>query len=163
VITSAIVLTILAVYYYVTPRPIVGDSLVNTPSGTPLELPTPGTFFFYVKPVTIMFFSLVTISFSGFTLLGGRLSRLPRGLRAFLMLVSLLVLVVSVYEVLFNFTLWGSLLVKEPNPDTIVNSYPVSSYKTNLAFATKAFVALLFVSYFAFATFKNSLDSANTL
>ncbi len=46
------------------------------------------------------------------------------------------------------------------DPDTIVNSYPVSSYKVNLVFATKSFVALLFVTYFGYETFKSSLESA---
>jgi hypothetical protein len=161
-VLSGLILLVLSIYYVITPRSIVGDALVNNPSGNPLEVPPPGTFFFYVKPVTILFASLIVFSFCGFTLLGGVMSRIPRSLSAFLLVVSVLGLAVSAYEVLFNFTLWAALLAStHSNPDSIVNAYPVSSYKINLAFATKSFVALLFISYFALTTFRNSLDSSN--
>ena len=161
-ILNGVTLVGLLIYYILTPRSIVGDSLVNTSSGNPFEVPAPGTFFFYVKPVTILFESLVVFSFCMFSLLGGFLLLIPRTLRSLLLILSTLSLAVSVYEVLFNFTLWSSLLVtSHNNPDSIVNSYPVATYEINLAFATKAFVALLFISYFAFATFRSSLDSSS--
>ena len=80
-----------------------------------------------------------------------------------LMLGSILSIAICAYEVLFNFTLWGSLIVTKGNPDLIANDYPVNSLKVNLVFATKAFVALLFVSYFSYSTFRSALQSESTL
>ncbi len=113
-----------------------------------------------MKPVTIFFVACVVFSYSFFSLAGKRIeSRLPRVLRAFLLVVSITVFAISAYEVLFNFTLWGSLLVSNPNPDLAVNTYPTSRWQTNLVFATKAYVSLLFISYFALATFRRSLQA----
>jgi hypothetical protein len=156
------ILIVLLVYYILNPRHIVGDALVNTASGNPFEVPTPGTFFFYIKLVTILFASLVVFSFCGFCFLTSFLPRIPRSVRGILLILSTLSLAGSAYEVFFNFTLWASLIASTHNsPDSIVNSYPVDSFEINLAFATKAFVALLFISYFGFTTFRNSLDPSS--
>jgi glucan phosphoethanolaminetransferase (alkaline phosphatase superfamily) len=157
---SGFILLVIAIFYLLNPRDIVGDSLVNTSSGTPEEFPPDNLFPFYVKPVTMMCVAAVIFAFCFFSLIKEPISRIPRSVRTFLLLVSILGLAISVYETLFNFILWGSLLVSHPDPDTIVNAYPVSSYKVNLVFATKSFVALLFVTYFGYETFKVSLESS---
>lgn len=157
---SGLTLLLIAIYYVLNPRSIVGDSLVNTQNGAPEEFPPPSSFPFYVKPVTIFFAASVIFSYCFFALAGKTIERrVPRAVRAFLLVASLAALAVSVYEVLFNFTLWGSLLVSNPNPDLAVNTYPVGRWETNLVFATKAYVSLLFVSYFALATFRRSLEA----
>ncbi len=159
---SGLILLVLAVFYALNPRGVIGDALVNTATGTPEELPPPGTFPFYVKPVTIFFIALVVFSYCFFALIRSRVEKVPRGVLALLLVLSVLALAVSAYETLFNFALWGSLMVSQGNPDLIVNSYPVNSEKVNLVFATKSFVALLFVSYFSFAAIKDSLGSEST-
>lgn len=162
-VLSGIVLLALAVLYVLNPRSVIGDALVNHSNGSPFEVPPPGFLPFYVKPVTIFFAALVVFSFCFFALARTRIRRIPRGLQAFLLAVSMLGLAVSTYEILFNFVLWGSLIVTQGNPDLIVNSYPVNSEKVNLVFATKTFVAMLFVSYFSYITFKDSLETESTL
>ena len=160
--TSVLILLALAVFYALNPREVIGDALVNNAAGSPEEVPPPGTFPFYVKPVTIFFTALVVFSYCFFVLVRSRIEKVPRGVLTLLLVLSVLALAVSTYETLFNFALWGSLMVSQGNPDLIVNSYPVNSEKVNLVFATKSFVALLFVSYFSLATIKDSLGSEST-
>jgi len=70
--------------------------------------------------------------------------------RTLLLTLAVLGLSVSVYEVLFNFTLWSVLMLSQtPNPDHVVNGYPGGILQINVVFATKTFVALLFLSIFA--------------
>jgi hypothetical protein len=158
-IISGVTLIALVAFYALNPRTIVGDSLVNNSNGTPAEFPPPGLSPFYTKPVTIMYAASIVFAFCFFGLIGPKVSRLSRSARAFLLMLSVLGLAISAYETLFNFALWGSLLVTHPDPDTIVNSYPVSSLRVNLVFATKSFVALLFVTSLGCLTFKKSLEN----
>ena len=155
------ILVAIVAFYITNPRSVVGDALVNTANGTPMEFPPPSISRYYVKPVTIMFVAGVVFSFCFFSLVSRSLTRVPRSVRALLMLLSIAVLAVSSYETLFNFAIWGSSLVTHADPDTVVNSYPINSVKVNLVFATKSFVALLFVSYFSLMTFRNSLEREN--
>ncbi len=160
-ILSGLALLALAIFYFANPRSIIGDALVNTQNGTPVEFPPPNISPIYVKPVTIMFITSVIFAFSLFSLIQRRLDHIPRSVRALFLLISVAVLAISSYETLFNFVIWGSSMLSHGDPDTIVNAYPVSSVKVNLVFATKSFVALIFVSYFSIVTFKSSLDREN--
>ncbi len=155
---SAIILLILMAFYELNPRNIVGDSLVNNANGTPAEFPSPGISPFYVKPVTILFVASVSFAFCFFSMIEQWVNKLPRIARAFFLVAFILGFAVSAYETLFNFVLWGSMLVTHPDPDTIVNSYPIGSFQVNLVFATKSFAALLFVTFFGYTTFKKSLE-----
>ncbi len=161
-ITSGLVLLVLAVFYALNPRQVIGDALVNTLNHTPYEVPPPGTFPFYLKPVTVFFVALVAFAYCFFALAKTRIQRLPRSVLAVLLLGSVVSIAVCAYEILFNFTLWGSLIVSQGNPDLIFNDYPVGSYRVNLVFATKSFVALLFVSYFSFSALRSALQSEST-
>lgn len=157
-ILTGLILVGIGAFYVANPRPVIGDALVNTINGTPMEFPPTSISPVYVKPVTIMFVASVIFSFCFFSLISRSLAGTPRSFRAFLLLVSVTVLAISSYETLFNFVIWGSSMISHGDPDTIVNSYPVSSVKVNLVFATKSFVALVFVSYFSLVAFKHSLD-----
>ena len=160
---SGIILLALAALYLLNPRTVIGDALVNHSNGTPFEIPPPGLLPFYVKPVTIFFAAVVVFSFCFFSMVESKLQKISGWLRTLLLAASVLAIAVSAYEILFNFVLWGSLMVSHGNPDLIVNSYPVNSEKVNLVFATKAFVAMLFVSYFSYVTFKDSLETERIL
>ena len=158
---SGIVLLIIGIYYILNPRAVIGDSLVNTPNGAPLEIPPTGTFPFYVKPITIFFVAAIVFSYSLFGLAYRLIKeRLPSYLRVLLLVVSLTAFAICAYETLFNFALWGSILVNQANPDSSINSFPAGgNYEINLVFATKSFVAYLFVSFFALSTFKRSVEN----
>ncbi len=147
---SGITLALLGVLYFLEPRPVIGDAFVNTVSGAPFEIPPASISYFHVKPVTIFFVGLVVFGYCSLSLLKTRIARLPGSLRTLLLVISVLAVVVCVYEVLFNFALWTAQIVTQSaNPDHAVNNYPGGYLQINLVFATKSFVALLFVSYFA--------------
>ncbi len=148
---SGITLSLILALYFLDPRPIIGDALVNTSSGAPFEIPPASISpFFHVKPVTIFFAALVVFGYSSLSLLKKSIPRMPSYLRTFLLVLSVLALVVCVYEVFFNFVLWTVLMITQtPNPDHAVNNFPGGFLQINLVFATKSFVALLFISYFA--------------
>ncbi len=153
-------LILIAIFYALNPRAVVGDALVNTPSGTPLEFPPPAIFPFFVKPITVFFVATIVFAYCFLALNSENIERrLPRWVRVLFLLISVAIFAISTYEVLFNFTLWGSLLVSNPNPDLAVNSYPINMWKTNIVFATKAYLALFFASYFALSTFRRSLQT----
>jgi len=148
---SGLSLLLVTVLYAVDPRKIIGDALVNTPSGDPLEIPPPSVSpYFHLKPVTLFFAASIVFSYSFFSLFKNRITNLPPHVRTLLLTLAVLGLSVSVYEVLFNFTLWSVLMLSQtPNPDHVVNGYPGGILQINVVFATKTFVALLFLSIFA--------------
>lgn len=163
-VVSGIVLLLIGVYYVLNPRSVIGDSLVNSSNGSPAEIPPPGVFPIYVKPITIFFVALIVFSYCSLSVIQRPiLAKLPKWILSVLLVGSIVLLTTCVYEILFNFTLWAALLQGgNVNPDHAVNMYPVNSYKVNLVYATKAFVALLFVSYFAICALRNSLDFSST-
>lgn len=148
---SGLSLLLLAVLYSADPRRVIGDALVNTPGGDPLEIPPPTVSpYFHFKPVTLFFAASIVFSYSFFSLFKKRITNLPGYLRSLLLTLAMLGLSVSVYEVLFNFTLWSVLMSSQTaNPDHVVNGYPGGILQINVVFATKTFVALLFLSIFA--------------
>lgn len=152
---SGIALALIGVLYILEPRSIIGDSLVNTASGTPFEIPPPGISPIHVKPVTVFYAAVIVFSYCSLSLVKQKISRLPGYLRTLLLVFSVLMLAVSTYEILFNFTLWTVvMLTQSVNPDHAINNYPGGIYQINLVFATKTFVAILFVSYFAVDSFR---------
>jgi hypothetical protein len=163
-ISGAIILLI-AVYYFLNPRPIIGDQLVNLPNRQPFEIPSPSEFPLYAKPITYLFVSAVVFSFCLCSLSERYISRYtPRSLRVVLLLLSGLLLAMGIYEVFFNFALWSALMAANPgvSPDLLVNSYPVKTVTINLAYATKASVLWCVVALFAFLTFRASLVPSQT-
>jgi hypothetical protein len=154
---SGAVLLLLLIFYIANPRPVVGDALVNSAGGRPEEFPPPGTSPFYVKPVTIMFVSSVTFAYCLFGLLARKIRQMPRSILQLLLMASLVAFGVSLYETLFNFTLWASQMTSHSDPDLLTNSFPTGSVRTNLVFATKSFVTMLFVSLFGVESFSSSL------
>ena len=106
---SGLSLLLVTVLYAVDPRRIIGDALVNTPSGDPLEIPPPSVSpYFHFKPVTLFFAASIVFSYSFFSLFKKRITNLPAHVRTLLLTLAVLGLSVSVYEVLFNFTLCRS-------------------------------------------------------
>jgi hypothetical protein len=157
-VASGIVLLALVIYYFLNPRAVIGDAFVNGASGAPAEIPPPGTFPFYVKPITILLVSGIVFSYCFFSLIQNFLrARIPRAARALLLVVSVVLLGMGIYEVLFNFSLWGALMLSGAPPGSLVNPYPISSSKTNLVYATKITVLWVLAALFAASAFKSSL------
>src|SRR5438445_734699 len=88
---STFLLLIIIGLYILVPRPIVGDALVNTPSGEPFEIPPSNISpYFHFKPVTFLFISLIVFGYSSLSLLKKRIDKLPGNLRTILTTLSVL-------------------------------------------------------------------------
>ena len=158
-VISAAILIALIVYYFLNPRSIIGDAFVNNPNGGPAEFPPPGTSPFYIKPITALFGAGIVFSYCAFSLiLNFARTKVPRSIRALLLVAAVLALGIGIYEVLFNFALWTALLVSGAPPDTYVNAHPVASVKTNLVYATKITVLWVIAGTFAVTTLSKSLE-----
>lgn len=128
----------------------VGDVLVQ------VEFPPPDLFpLFYAKPVTWLSVSIVALWFSVLQLLRPRIAKISPLGRTVLRFIAFLAISVTVYEVLFNFSLWSALMASENlrgrfNPDLLINPYPNPEIPWNLVFATKIYTAALVMSLYSF-------------
>ncbi len=81
--------------------------------------------------------------------------RIPKIVKAILSTIVVILIVVSAYEFVYNFTVWGSLITvnmlqKSSNPDEIAIKYPNPDTPWNLDFATKMTLAALIISCHSF-------------
>ncbi len=160
-ILSLFVVLAIVVYYFLNPSSthIIGYQLVNTANGQANEFPSPSISPIYAKPVTYLFAAGIVAAYCFFSLGQGVIeTRFPRWARAFFLLLSIMLLAMGLYEVLFNFAFWGAALVSHQDPDTVFNAWPVSTLKTNLTFASKMVLLWAVVAFFSTVTFKKSLD-----
>jgi hypothetical protein len=161
VIASGIVTAALALYvafaYVNGANTIVGDNLVNTSSGTPLEFPPPSISPVYVKPATILYASTIVFIVSLMSLVESSLLHVKSFYISLGFVVFFLAASLCLYEVLFNFSLWNTVMTQQIqstgrlNPDSATNVYPIGKYAINLAFATKVFTSAFIA--FGFVTF----------
>ena len=75
-----------------------------------------------------------------------RVENTPKIVKDIFAITSLILIVVSAYEFVYNFTVWGSLITidvldKTPNLDEISIKYPNPETPWNLVFATKMTLA----------------------
>lgn len=161
-IVSLIVILVILIFYVTAPNPsnVIGNQLVNNANGGPEEFPPPSISPLYAKPVTYLFAAGIVFGYCVFSLGQGIINRrFPQSLRALILIISILLLGMGVYEVFFNFSLWSAIMVNQPNPDIAVNMWPVNSYKVNLSYATKMSLLWAIVAFFSTMTFKSSLES----
>ncbi len=127
---------------------VVGETLVTGEfppiSGLPLYKP---------KPVTWLMSALFVLAYAGLNLNRKLISTFPPFLLQSLKLFSLFVVLLAVYEIFFNFTLWGSLMAADQlrgqlNPDILTNPFPLQTVQWNLVFATKMFTLITAVSIY---------------
>jgi hypothetical protein len=134
-----------AVQYAQTKMVIIGQVIVST------DFPAHGV----AKLVTyLMVFSVISW-YSAMKLVGDRLSKIPYSVRLVLQLVILIACVVSLYEFVYNFLVWSSLITVNLakghlNLDDITISYPNPNTPWNLVFATKMTLAGFIISSHAF-------------
>jgi hypothetical protein len=133
--------------YLQTGKVIVGEVLVDT------EFPVPGM----AKLVTYLMIVSVIGWYCVVRLGGDRVKNIPKWLKSILQLLVLSIAVVSLYEFVYNFIIWNSLItadaikgiididdknIKYPNPDT----------PWNLVFATKMSLGAFLISAHGFYT-----------
>lgn len=131
--------------YLKTGRVVVGEVVVNT------EFPVHG----FSKLVTY----LMIVSVVGWycvTKLGGEKVRdLPKTIKLILQLVVLAIAVIALYEFIYNFVIWSSLITADAikgivKLDDINVPYPNPKTPWNLVFATKMSLAAFLISAHGF-------------
>jgi hypothetical protein len=128
---------------------VVGETFVN------LEFPPPTISPIYAKPITWFMASLIVFWFSFLELNREMILKFSKLSRQLFMLITFFIGAMALYEVLFNFTLWGSLMgaskiLGELNPDILINPFPNPEIPWNLVFATKIYLSLTIISFYTF-------------
>ncbi|MDP9489077.1 MAG: hypothetical protein M3P28_02590 [Thermoproteota archaeon] len=150
---SAVLMTAITFYalyqsvveYAATGKIVIGEILVKT------EFPFQGL----SKLVTYLMIVSV-ISWYCVTKLGGeKVKEVPPALRSILQLIVLAIAIVSLYEFVYNFVVWSSLITINAlggsiNLDSISIPYPNPDTPWNLVFATKMSLAAFLISTHGF-------------
>ncbi len=107
--------------------------------------------FVQFKPITLMFFFIFLCWGSFLQFIKPRLIGLNENWISFAILVFFLVLFASLYELLFNFALWGSLMSisNVTNPDILYNKFPNLNTSVSLVYATKIIILLFSISAYS--------------
>jgi hypothetical protein len=121
---------------------VVGSSLVS------INIP----FAWFAKPISYLSVASVVFVYSGFRLWQNKIARWSHFRLSFIQLFAVVVAFASVYEILYNFMLWGAflstqLLTSSISPSVLINvvSSP-APVPWNLVFATKIFLSLFAIS-----------------
>lgn len=138
-----------------------GQTLVDT------EFPPQNPLYISLKPISWLMILVFIAWYSFFRVFEERLTRVRASRLAIIELVFLLFALASLYEVFYNFTIWGVLMNAQQaggqlNPDVLANNFPSPSHSYNLAFETKAFVAVLFCSIYGFFVIHGHMSRAQT-
>lgn len=134
-----------------------GQTLVNT------EFPPQNPLYISLKPISWLVILVLISWYSFFRLSDERLSRVRSSRLAIIELVFLLFALTSLYETIYNFTIWNVLMNAQQvagqlNPDVLANNFPSPTHSYNLAFETKAFVTILFCSIYGFLVIHGHLN-----
>jgi hypothetical protein len=133
--------------YLQTGRIVVGEVLVDT------EFPFPGL----AKLVTYLMIVSVVGWYCVVRLGGDKVKSIPKWLKSILQLVVLVIAVVALYEFVYNFIVWNSLITADAikgvlNFDGVNVPYPNPETPWNLVFATKMSLAAFLISAHGFYT-----------
>jgi len=133
--------------YLQTGKVIIGEVLVNT------EFPTQGL----AKLVTYLMIVSVVGWYCVVRLGGDKVSGIPKWLKSILQLIVLAIAVVSLYEFVYNFIIWNSLITADAIKgimkfDDVNVPYPNPQTPWNLVFATKMSFAAFLISAHGFYT-----------
>ncbi|HJS68673.1 MAG TPA: hypothetical protein VJ730_04560 [Nitrososphaera sp.] len=133
--------------YLQTGRIVVGEVLVDT------EFPFPGL----AKLVTYLMIVSVVGWYCVVRLGGDKVKSIPKWLKSILQLVVLAIAIVALYEFVYNFIVWNSLITADAikgvmNFDGVNVPYPNPETPWNLVFATKMSLAAFLISAHGFYT-----------
>jgi hypothetical protein len=133
--------------YVKTGRVVIGEVLVNT------EFPARG----FAKLVTYLMIVSV-IGWYCVTRLGGeKVKDIPKSVKSILQLIVLVIAVIALYEFIYNFIIWSSLITADAMKgiirlDDINLPYPNPKTPWNLVFATKMSLAAFLIAAHGFYT-----------
>ena len=133
--------------YLQTGRIVIGEVLVNT------EFPMPGL----AKLVTYLMIVSVVGWYCVVKLGGDKVGGIPKWLKSILQLIVLVIAVVSLYEFVYNFIIWNSLITADAirgvmDFDGLEVPYPNPETPWNLVFATKMSLAAFLIAAHGFYT-----------
>ena len=133
--------------YVQTGRIVIGEVLVDT------EFPFPGL----AKLVTYLMIVSVIGWYCVVKLGGDKVRSIPKWLKSILQLVVLAIAIVALYEFVYNFIVWNSLITADAlrgvlDFDGISVKYPNPETPWNLVFATKMSLAAFLISAHGFYT-----------
>ena len=134
-----------AINFTTTVKIIIGDILVET------EFPFKGT----MKLVTfLMIFSLISW-FTAIKIYEETIRNLTVRIKTFIQIISIIAATITIYELVYNFTIWNSLItsnlfnnVFDPNNAKI--HYPIPEIPWNLYFATQMLLAALIITFHSY-------------
>ena len=133
--------------YLKTGKVVIGEVLVYT------EFPVPGLakLITYLMIVTVVGWYCVT------KLGRDKVKNIPESVKAVLQLVVLAILVISIYEFIYNFIIWNSFITVDAingiiRLDDLSVPYPNPNTPWNLVFATKMSLSALLISAHGFYT-----------
>jgi hypothetical protein len=133
--------------YLKTGKVVIGEVLVYT------EFPVPGLakLITYLMIVTVVGWYCVT------KLGQDKVKNIPESVKAVLQLVVLAILVISIYEFIYNFIIWNSFITVDAingiiRLDDLSVPYPNPNTPWNLVFATKMSLSVLLISAHGFYT-----------
>jgi hypothetical protein len=144
--------------YLRTGKVVIGEVLVNT------EFPFPGL----AKLVTYLMIVTV-VGWYCITRLGGdKVKRIPESIKSILQLIVLAIMVISLYEFIYNFIIWNSFITVDAingiiRLDDIHIPYPNPDTPWNLVFATKMSLSALLISAHGFYTISKHKTQDNKL
>ena len=133
--------------YVKTGRVVIGEVLVNT------EFPAQG----FAKLVTYLMIVSV-IGWYCVTRLGGeKVKDIPKSVKSILQLIVLVIAIIALYEFIYNFIIWSSLITADAMKgiirlDDINLPYPNPKTPWNLVFATKMSLAAFLIAAHGFYT-----------
>jgi hypothetical protein len=133
--------------YVKTGRVVIGEVLVNT------EFPAQG----FAKLVTYLMIVSV-IGWYCVTRLGGeKVKDIPKSVKSILQLIVLAIAIIALYEFIYNFIIWSSLITADAMKgiirlDNINLPYPNPKTPWNLVFATKMSLAAFLIAAHGFYT-----------
>jgi len=133
--------------YLQTGRVVIGEVLVDT------EFPFKGL----AKLVTYLMIVSVVGWYCVVRLGTNKVTGIPKWLKAILQLIVLVIAIVSLYEFVYNFIVWSSLITADAikgiiDIDEVKIEYPNPQTPWNLVFATKMSLAALLISAHGFYT-----------
>ena len=131
--------------YIKTGRVVVGEVLVNT------EFPTQGL----AKLVTCLMIVSVVGWYCVTRLGGDKVKDIPKSIKSIFQLIVLAIAVIALYEFIYNFIIWSSLITADAMKgiirlDDINLPYPNPKTPWNLVFATKMSLAAFLIAAHGF-------------
>ncbi|KON27267.1 hypothetical protein AC481_05295 [miscellaneous Crenarchaeota group archaeon SMTZ-80] len=119
--------------------------------------------FIQFKPITLIFLFTFICWGSLLQFIKIELSKINKNWIDFAILISFLVFLASLYELFFNFALWGALMTitNVENPDILYNKFPNPDTPVSLVYATKIVILIFSISVYS-VYFLHNIRSGRT-